>query len=281
MSLKDKEMKQKQFGVIGNPVAHSLSPKMFNYWFSECNIDANYALLPCEKDFENFVITLIEKGFSGVNVTIPYKNQAFQMADECDEASIQAKAANILSFEQGKVKAYNSDHIGFIDGLKKFTDLSKIKEKETLIIGAGGAASAILYGLIQSGFANITICNRTLSKAEELIHTLKCSSKIKPYDKLQESTDSAEIIINTTSMGMKGNNDLDIELKASSHQKIIYDIVYNPLDTKLLQQGKKHNFVTINGLYMLMFQAAFAYETWLGKQPNVDEGLYSLLKESL
>ncbi len=278
-------------GVIGFPVSQSLSPIIHREWLRRegKNGDYDFVLIPDTRTaFNQKLQDLRKTGYKGVNVTLPHKQNALESADQFSPEAALAGAANMLSFEKDHVFADNSDHLGFQNALKaKLLKTSKLNGELTsaLLLGAGGASGAVLIALIKSGFSKIYICNRTIDKARAL---QKRVGKIKkghqsvetiPWDKRQ-SVD-VDLVVNTTSLGMKNNPELDFEVGKKFGHKIIADIVYSPLETKLLKDASSMGLVTIDGLSMLMHQAVPGYLRWLGDKAVVDDELRDLLINNL
>ena len=264
--------------VIGNPIEHSRSPLIHNYWLDKIGIDGSYEamLAENERDFVRLVKKLKEDGYSGFNITIPFKKIASEIVDETinNELSFYNKevpAINTIKIENNKLIGYNTDYFGFSSLLfKKIESLDKIKK--IIILGAGGAAKSIAYGLIE-GFRNrkkdetrnLLILNRSPSKAEELSHALKnIDSPLKlshgSLDKFEENIENCDLLINSTSLGMEGiDANLTLNLDNSKKDLFVYDIVYSPLETNLLSSARKFNRNFTNGLGMLINQAAPAF----------------------
>ena len=264
--------------VIGNPIEHSRSPLIHNYWLDKIGIDGSYEamLAENERDFVRLVKKLKEDGYSGFNITIPFKKIASEIVDETinNELSFYNKevpAINTIKIENNKLIGYNTDYFGFSSLLfKKIESLDKIKK--IIILGAGGAAKSIAYGLIE-GFRNrkkdetrnLLILNRSPSKAEELSHALKnIDSPLKlshgSLDEFEENIENCDLLINSTSLGMEGiDANLTLNLDNSKKDLFVYDIVYSPLETNLLSSARKFNRNFTNGLGMLINQAAPAF----------------------
>ena len=264
--------------VIGNPIEHSRSPLIHNYWLDKIGIDGSYEamLAEDERDFVRLVKKLKEDGYSGFNITIPFKKIASEIVDETinNELSFynkEAPAINTIKIENNKLVGYNTDYFGFSSLLfKKIESLDKIKK--IIILGAGGAAKSIAYGLIE-GFRNrkkdetrnLLILNRSPSKAEELSHALKnIDSPLKlshgSLDEFEENIENCDLLINSTSLGMEGiDANLTLNLDNSKKDLFVYDIVYSPLETNLLSSARKFNRNFTNGLGMLINQAAPAF----------------------
>lgn len=257
-----------QFGVLGFPVKHSLSPSIHNLWFKENNIQAQYHLLECEKieDLENFIASLEEKNFAGINVTLPYKNAMFEILKnkgfEISENAELLKSVNTVDFRQ-KI-ATNTDIHGFLQICKVYED------DHVLVIGGGGVASSVIAACqISNPHANITITNRTIEKAQAISENLMCDLYLGDLSKLDLS--NFEIIINATSLGLNGEI-LPLHYNTLRKSTKCYDTIYYPKITPFLESAKSRGCQIQNGVMMLVHQAAKAFELWHDVKPSIDLG---------
>jgi len=251
----------KLYGVVGNPISHSLSPKIHNSWIENYNLKAFYTplLIESEQNFEASIKTLPLLGFCGVNITVPYKQNAYSI---CDELSVEAQsigAVNCLHFTNNKIIGYNTDAFGFLYPLqcKQITN--------ALVIGAGGASRAVIYSLKTIG-CSVDICNRTFSEAIKLTKHFGCNAIESLLSQI--NLEKYDIIINATSLGLS-NEAIELNYKTAGKTCIFYDIIYkkNSL-TPFLQAAKAHNITTtLDGLAMLYAQAAKSFEIWHGIIP--------------
>lgn len=261
------------FGVIGDPIAHSMSPDMHNDSFQHLGIEATY--LPFAVRSENLqdaVKGMKAIGVKGFNVTIPHKTAIMPFLDKIDPLAADIGAVNTVKLEDGFYVGYNTDGLGFVKGLSEQLHAS-LKEQKVLVIGAGGAARAIYYSLLQEGASHVDVTNRTLPKAAELIaeKTGNAHSLIYTLAEAEARLSEYTLIINTTSIGMQPNIDeAPISLENIRPQSLVSDIIYNPLQTKLLQEAAKKNALTQNGIPMFVYQGALAFQLWTGKQPDID-----------
>lgn len=262
--------------VIGDPVGHSLSPKLHNYWLGQMNIHGKYEAIACP---ERYLATTIKKmadnGYVGGNVTIPHKEKIMMICDEVDDLAVRVGAVNTLVFEDGKIKGSNTDVEGFIQNVSRETSLADIKT--ALVLGAGGASRAVILGL-QSESIEVTICNRTFSKAEKLAQEFGCEAldwehrgKLLGYD----------LIVNTTSLGMKGEGTTNINFVGAKQSAVVTDIVYNPIHTEFLIAADAKLLKTIGGLGMLIHQAQPGFEKWFGQKPEINDELFHYLERAL
>lgn len=265
--------KTKIFGVVGYPITHTLSPLIHNTLFKEFKIDAIY--LPFEvlpENFEKFFYGLKSiNNFTGLNVTLPFKNVVAKYLNK----KIEHLLINTVLFKNGLSYGYNTDIYGFKMGLIKNYPEFKIKNSNVLIIGAGGASYAVLCAILNEKPKKIVITNRTIEKAEELKNYFCKSQKFKNIDVMPLKSDilfkvdiDFDLIVNTTSVGLKNEKSLIEFKKCNSKQAIVYDLIYNPPLTDFLKQAKKKGYKIINGLDMLIFQAFKAFSIWTDKDPS-------------
>ena len=263
-------------GVIGWPVAHSLSPRLHNYWLRKYGIDGEYK--PClvsPDELESFIKTMAGKGFAGCNVTIPHKERVFEMlgSDNTDDIAFSVGAVNTLMVrEGGKLQGTNTDVYGFTENIRHA--LQKRRNK-AVIFGAGGATRAIGKALIDLGFGTIIITNRTLAKAEALRHQFDHPLEIANWEERHHFLADADLLVNATSLGMKGQPPLDIDLAALPISALVTDIVYTPLMTPLLQQAQARGNPIVDGLGMLLHQAVPGFKAWFDfkGEPEINEEL--------
>lgn len=272
-------------GVVGWPVRHSLSPLLHGYWLKECNIDgAMVPLAVAREDFARVIASLQRGGFRGVNVTVPHKEAAFALGHVCDDAAREAQAANLLVFHpDGRIEARNTDTMGLTQSLRQ--DMGSLTGRTVLLLGAGGAARGAVLAMSALGAAKIQILNRHADKAAAL------ASALKPRVEAEIITGGladwaahaakADLLVNTTSAGMKGNPPLALDLTALRKDAVVLDIVYNPLRTALLKDAAARGHKTIDGLGMLMHQAAPSFEAFFGVRPQVTPGLRACLEQAL
>lgn len=281
-------------GVVGWPIEHSLSPVLHGYWLKEYNIDGSFERIPAEPGkFKQVALALREKGFRGINVTVPYKEEALSLAQVAGQGAKVAGAANLLVFKaDGEIGAHNTDASGLFDSLQEQLGRISLGGRNIVLLGAGGAARGAAFGLHQFGqVAKVTVLNRNQDRADQLVADL---GRYLPAARFETGTlqdwpvfaADAWLVINTTSAGMKGNPPLDIDLSVLPNTAAVCDIVYNPLQTPLLKQAAARNLRTIDGLGMLMHQAvpsfqAFFYEEMGGRMPEVTQGLRAALEKAL
>lgn len=269
-------------GVVGHPVKHSRSPIIHGYWLEQFGINGRYDRYDVKpEDFSHFVKTLSEQGLQGVNVTIPHKEAAFLALDEATDRARRLKAANTLWFENGKLWGDNTDSLGFLANLDQGHPGWDINAKSALILGAGGAARAIIAGLQERNIEKITIVNRTRERAEELALMSGGQVAVAEWSKLSFQLESADLVVNTTSLGMSGQPDLDLSLDPLGKNALVTDIVYVPLETNLLKQARLRGNPVVDGLGMLLHQAVPGFEHWFGKRPVVTDELRHLVEDHI
>ena len=276
---------KKKIVILGSPIDHSMSPAIHNYWLKKYKISGIYKTLKTDiKDLKKTLNYLKNKGYVGANVTIPLKEKVVNFTDKVDKVVFTTKAINTLIFHKKKgIEGKNTDVYGF----KK--SISSIKEKKTaVIIGSGGAARAVVYGLLDLNFRQIVIINKTLSKAkklkkdmEKLFHFKKPKIIIKNFNQLKNSLNNVSLLVNTTPLGMKGFKILKLPIKRLNKNTVVFDLIYNPLETFLLKQAKQNGNKTINGLKMLLYQAQSSFFLWFKKKPKITKELENKIKEKI
>ncbi len=260
----------KKFLVIGNPINHSLSPRLHNFWFKENNIKAIYESLKLNTNqLDQLIYDLKEKKINGVNVTVPFKKEIISYMDKLSEEASAVQSVNTISLEDNKVVGYNTDIVGFELSIKetKFD----LKNKNIFILGAGGVVPSIIYSLNRMNVSQIFISNRTKMKAENL----------KRIDKNLTVLDWGEVpdfdmIINATSVGLNKNEKIDINFTKMKN-KFFYDVIYNPKETNFLREGKKLGNKVLNGKMMFIYQASAAFNLWHKINPEINEKTIKLL----
>ena len=271
--------------VIGWPVAHSRSPLIHNHWIAEHRIpDARYELLAVKpEDAAETIRHLHRLDFVGANVTVPHKETAFATLTRHDAVAKRLKAVNtIVTLEDGTLEGRNTDGYGFIANLKDGAPDWRPSEGPAVMLGAGGAARAIAAALETEGVPEIRIVNRTPARAEALIRDpgLK-SATVCPTAATRAALDGAGLLVNTTTLGMKGESDVDIDISALPRDAIVTDIVYTPLETGLLKRARLAGHETVDGLGMLLHQAVPGFEAWFGVRPHVTDELREIVLADL
>ena len=258
-------------GVMGWPVAHSLSPRLHNYWLDAYGIDGAYVPLPVAPEhFAEALRALGHLSFAGVNVTVPHKEAAFAACDEVDAAAKRIGAVNMISFAGGKILGRNTDGYGFRESLRAGAPSWSGKGRKAVVLGAGGGARAVVAALRDEG-AEVTVLNRTRARAEALARDI--GGIAGDWAARGAALADAALLVNTTVLGMQGKNALDIDLAALPRSALVADIVYVPLETPLLAAARRRGNVAIDGLGMLLHQARPAFAAWFGREPEVTPAL--------
>lgn len=259
-------------GVIGHPVAHSKSPVIHGHWFNAYRIEGEYQAIDIAPDqLKSGIQKLIDEGYAGFNVTVPHKINVMKLCDTLDDDAQAIGAVNTVVVRDGKLHGYNTDAFGFIENLKNALADFDINQTAVLL-GAGGAARAIVHALLKEGAPRILICNRSYDKAEELARMDTARIDILEWEN-RSSMEECGLLINSTSLGMKGQPPLNINLVTLPSEAVVYDIVYAPLMTDFLRQGQLHGHPIVTGIGMLLHQARPAFKAWTGVMPKVDRTL--------
>lgn len=260
-------------GVIGHPIAHSRSPALHGFWLRRYGVKGHYIPMDvAPADLEATLRHLPKIGFVGLNVTIPHKEAVLKIADVITDRAALIGAANTLIFRKdGKIHADNTDGAGFIANLRQSAPDWVPAAGPAAVFGAGGAARAVVAALIEVGVPEIRISNRSRPRAEAL--RADFGAKLVVYDWVQAANmlEGAATVINTTSLGMAGKPEFRVPLDALEPGAVVNDLVYNPLKTQFLQEAEARGAVTVDGLGMLLHQAAPGFERWFGPNPAVDD----------
>ena len=276
--------KTKVAAVIGNPIEHSLSPPMHNAAYKQMGMDYVYVAFKIEKDnLSHLIESAKTMGLVGLNVTIPYKTDIIEYLDEVDDTARRINAVNTIRFKDGMAKGYNTDGTGAVKSIEKYTEL---KNKKVLVLGAGGASKAITFTLLNHGINSLTIANRSRDNAIHLIDNLKKQTGFDQIsyvdiEKADTILEDVDIIINTTPIGMYPNVDADTPIKTEkiNENHVVMDIIYNPLETKLLKNAKDNGATTISGTNMLINQGITAFEIFTDRTPSYESFEKALLEQ--
>ena len=269
--------------VAGYPIKHSRSPLIHGYWLKSQNLAGTYRTQEVTPDnFPGFLADLKtgKSGFVGGNVTIPHKEVAFALADRPDDLASEIGAANTLWLEEGLLHATNTDGIGFTANLDAVTP-GWDKIDTAVILGAGGASRAVIQSVRDRGVKTIHVLNRTRARAQELADRFGPAVHAQPLDALSEVLADAGLLVNTTSLGMDGGEVPDFDFSSMCRDAVVTDIVYVPLKTPILRQAKTQGLRTVDGLGMLLHQAAPGFEKWFGVRPTVDAALRQLIIDDM
>ena len=260
----------KKYLVIGNPIDHSLSPKLQNWWLKENNIEATYDKIKLEDhEIKNFIQEIKEKKIAGCNVTVPFKKTVIPFLDKLSPEADQTQSVNTITFDDGDLVGHNTDIAGFDTAIKKLN--FSVKDKKVLILGAGGVVPSIIFALKNMPVQEIIISNRTKEKAENLRVLFK-NLKILEWGKLTDF----HMVINATSLGLN-NEKINLNFSSSGNDKLFYDVIYNPHETQFLKMGKQLGYKTENGKTMFVYQALEAFKLWHRIEPKVNKDTFKLL----
>ena len=269
-------MKKKLFGIIGSPVSHSLSPILHNYWFEKYNIDANYSLMHItEGNLNNVINKIRNKELSGINVTLPYKQKIIPFIDKLiNDAGSTSSVNTIFLNNDNIVIGENTDVFGLQAAYLK--EVTNAKNKKALVIGAGGVSSSVIFSLEKSRVKNISIINRTYEKSlflKKKFHYLN----VLEWKSLKQEISKFDIIINATSLGLKDDDDIKLDYDKIRGNKLFYDVIYNPKQTKFLLKARRLGNQTENGKLMFIYQAHQAFTIWHKIMPKIDDETIGLL----
>ena len=268
-------------GVIGAPVGHSKSPMLHGYWLRRYGIKGHYIHLHVEQcDLEDVLRNMPKMGFVGANVTIPHKETVLSIADIVTDRAALIGAANTLIFRaDGKLHADNTDGYGFTENLRRNADWDPASGPAA-VLGAGGAARAVIASLLEVGVPEIRLSNRTRSRADALKAEFGAKIVVNEWVQAGDMLEGAATVVNTTALGMVGNPELKVPLDALGKNAVVTDLVYTPLRTAFLERAADMGCQTVDGLGMLLHQAVPGFERWFGARPDVDDGTRDFLLNS-
>jgi shikimate dehydrogenase len=261
----------KKFLVIGNPINHSLSPKLHNYWIKKNNINAIYEKQELEEnDLENLIFQVKEKKIDGINVTVPFKKKIIPFLDKLTLEAQKTQSVNTIYLDKNKVIGHNTDIGGFEMSIQKSN--VNLSNKKVLILGAGGVVPSIIFALIKMKVTKVILSNRTKEKAENLKNLFNNITVIE----WGEITDF-DMIINATSLGLKKEDEINLDFSSIDKNKFFYDVIYNPKETSFLKTGKNLGNIAINGKLMFIYQALLAFNIWHKLEPDINGEVIKLL----
>ena len=261
----------KKFLVIGNPISHSLSPKLHNYWIKQNSIDAIYDKKKLNDfELENIILGVKKKIITGVNVTVPFKKTVIPYLDELSEESKITQSVNTIYLQNKKVIGHNTDIEGFENAIKKIN--FNFENKKVFILGAGGVVPSIIYASIKMGSSEIIISNRTENKALEIKNIFN-NIKLVKWGEMPDF----DVIINATSLGLNRDDNIILDFSKVGKNKLFYDVIYNPIETNFLKTGKNLGNRYENGKLMFIYQAFAAFKLWHGLEPKINEETVELL----
>lgn len=261
--------------VMGWPIAHSLSPALHSYWLRYYAIDAEYTREPVRpEELAKALARLKSDDWRGCNLTIPLKETAIVLMDRLDDTARRIGAVNTVVVENGKLAGFNTDGFGFVENLRAAAPDFNPKGARATVLGAGGAARAVVDALARAGAREILIFNRSLQRAKALGEAVAPDvARIHPWEDRNRGLEDADLVVNTTSLGMTGHPPLDLDLVRLPKSAVVNDIVYAPLETTLLQAAKARGNRVVDGLGMLLHQGRPGFELWFGVMPEVTPAL--------
>lgn len=264
--------------VIGWPITHSRSPIIHGYWLKQLGIAGSYEKQAVEpENLAAFLSGLSASGYVGCNVTIPHKEAAYGLSQP-DEIAKRLKSANTLYLKDGQLRATNTDGEGFIQSLAADVPDLKLAGKSAMVLGAGGAARALIHALLDAGVEEVTLVNRSIEKAQAIANEIGRKITVVDWDRREAALAQQSLLVNSTALGMKGQPALDISLDRLPAGAAVADIVYVPLETALIGQAKARGHRVSTGLGMLLHQAVRGFEIWFGQRPQVTAELRHLVE---
>ena len=264
--------------VIGWPVEHSRSPLLHGYWLKKYGIDGTYTKRAVAAEaVADFLQSLRANGYVGCNVTVPHKAAAFSAADEREDSAKAVSAANTLWLSDGKLVAANTDTYGYMTNLSQQAPGWYRRDAPVSILGAGGAARAIVFGFLDAGVSEIRVFNRTRARAETLAQQFGSCVKVFDWSEREAGSRDSAVLVNTTTIGMNGVGTLDFDLAGFDPECVVSDIVYVPLETELLRKARSQGLRIVDGVGMLLHQGVPGFEKWFGVRPEVTDELRNLI----
>jgi len=271
---------KKNFGIIGNPINHSLSPILHNYWFEKYNIDANYSIIDVEeKNLGDVIMKIKNKSLDGINVTLPYKQKIIHHIDKIiNDADLTGSVNTLFLNKEGIIVGENTDVFGLQAAYLK--EIDNASSKKALIIGAGGVSPSVILSLEKSGVKKISIVNRTKEKCLFLKKKFKFLNVLS-WDDVSVEIGKYDIVINATSLGLKDGQDFEFDFVNYNNDMVFIDTIYNPLETKTYKYLKERDIKVFNGLNMFIYQGQKSFYLWNKINPEIDEKLINLLHSKL
>tara|TARA_B100001057_G_C22817770_1_gene938176 strand:+ start:583 stop:1374 length:792 start_codon:yes stop_codon:yes gene_type:complete len=261
----------KKYIVIGNPIEHSLSPKLHNHWLKENNIDGVYEMKKANhNEIKDIIMQVRTNEITGINVTVPFKKEVISYLDQLSSEALITQSVNTIYLENDKIIGHNTDTFGFEHSLKNLN--FDLKNKKIFILGAGGVVPSIIYSLEKLGSSNISLSNRTRSKANDL-KKLFVNLNVVEWGALTDF----DMIINATSIGLNQGDKIDLDFDSIKKNSLFYDVIYNPKETDFLKTGKKLGAQILNGKMMFIYQAFEAFKIWHKTTPKINEEVMRLL----
>ncbi len=262
----------KKYLVVGNPIEHSLSPKLHNFWIKNNNINAIYEKKKLkENELKDLILKIKDKKIDGINVTVPFKKSVVPFLDQLSPEAESTQSVNTICLNNKKIFGHNTDAKGFELGIKKLR--YDVSGKKVLILGAGGVVPSIIFALNKMNASQITISNRTKDKAEDLKNLFK-NLNVVNWREIPKS----DMIINATSLGLNKNDELNFDFSKIGKNKFFYDVIYSPKETNFLKNAKNFGHITENGKLMFVYQALVAFNLWHGIKPEINDDVIKLLE---
>ncbi|MCB1532217.1 MAG: shikimate dehydrogenase [Alphaproteobacteria bacterium] len=265
--------------IIGNPAHHSKSPLIHQYWANKYGFQLRYEAIDISpENLSKEFLALISDMYMGFSVTLPHKQNIMKLCDNFDDVAKAINAVNMIYIKDQKICGSNTDAFGFIESIRQAVPAYDFKALPAVVLGAGGAARAVVYGLLREG-AQVFLINRTREKAKQVADEMSCFGCVSVFDwsEKEDALTNAGLLANTTPLGMDGFPDLDINLDNLPETAVVSDVVYVPLRTSLLKQAASRGNPVVNGLGMLLHQARPAFKTWFGVMPDIDDELQSMI----
>ncbi len=261
----------KKYLVIGNPINHSFSPKLHNSWLKENKIEASYDKVKLDTDeIESLIDRIRQQKIAGCNVTVPFKKTVIPYLDRLSLEAEKTQSVNTITFDGSNIVGHNTDIVGFRKAIESLN--FSMRDKNILILGAGGVVSSIIFALNMMDVSEINVSNRTKQKAEDLKILFK-NLKVIEWGDLPDF----DVIINATSIGLN-NEIMNLDFSKSGKNKLFYDVIYNPIETNFLKKGKELGNIAENGKNMFVYQASEAFKLWHGIRPKINQGTLKLLE---
>ncbi|MBL6623697.1 MAG: shikimate dehydrogenase [Rhizobiales bacterium] len=279
--MNTKKINDFKLGVLGYPLSHTLSPNIHNYWLSVYKLNGVYEKVEVSpKDLKYFFSKNIMQ-YRGLNVTIPHKVDVFNYMDEVSDSAKVIGAINCITLSDNKLIGSNTDADGFMQGLTNAYSSINFENKNALVIGAGGASRAIIHSLQMKSVRNISVTNRSQDRLQSLKQIFDNKISVIDWGAMYEQIKNFNLIINCTSLGMLGKDDIKIDLSHQKEKSLVIDLVYNPLETRLVVEAKRNNHDFLNGIPMLLNQAALSWVRWLAINPRITDELISNISNSI
>jgi len=279
--MNTKKINDFKLGVLGYPLSHTLSPNIHNYWLSVYKLNGVYEKVEVSpKNLKYFFSNNIMQ-YRGLNVTIPHKVDVFNYMDEVSDSAKVIGAINCITLSDNKLIGSNTDADGFMQGLTNAYSSINFENKNALVIGAGGASRAIIHSLQMKSVRNISVTNRSQDRLQSLKQIFDNKISVIDWGAMYEQIKNFNLIINCTSLGMLGKDDIKIDLSHQKEKSLVIDLVYNPLETRLVVEAKRNNHDYLNGIPMLLNQAALSWVRWLAINPRITDELISNISNSI